>query len=114
MIHLADGSRILEHRYVMQNHMGRKLERNEVVHHRDNNGKNNSVKNLELMTLSEHSSKHGQARFVPLVRVKCAQCGKVVFQEARKFRFYRKRGFKKFCSRQCSGKFGSDLYWGIF
>lgn len=48
----------LEHRYLMENIIGRKLSQNEVVHHVDRDGLNNNIKNLRLMTLSEHTKYH--------------------------------------------------------
>jgi transcriptional regulator len=47
-----------EHRYLMEQHLGRKLNFNEVVHHKDNDKKNNQLWNLEVMTRSGHSSMH--------------------------------------------------------
>ena len=49
---------ILEHRYVMSEHLMRPLEDWEVVHHKDENKQNNSIDNLEVMTLSEHQAYH--------------------------------------------------------
>ena len=54
--------RILQHRRVMEEYLGRKLLRKEVVHHVDGNKKNNEIENLELMTLSEHSKYHALKR----------------------------------------------------
>ena len=42
----------------MQVHLGRKLSFNEVVHHKDNNKRNNDLSNLEVMTRSEHIRHH--------------------------------------------------------
>lgn len=39
---------LLEHRYVMEQHLGRYLDPKEVVHHRDENPSNNAIENLEL------------------------------------------------------------------
>ena len=58
VISLEDGSRFLEHRYVMEQHLGRKLARNEEVHHKDGNKLNNGITNLQLMTKSEHTKLH--------------------------------------------------------
>jgi hypothetical protein len=43
----ADGT-ILEHRLMMEDHLGRYLEEWEIVHHRDGNRSNNVLSNLEL------------------------------------------------------------------
>ena len=54
----VDGKRIDEHRFIMQNHIGRKLSTNEVVHHIDGNKLNNDISNLEIVSRSNHSRLH--------------------------------------------------------
>lgn len=46
------------HRYLMEQHLGRKLTRSEVVHHRNGDKTDNRIENLEVMLLSEHSRLH--------------------------------------------------------
>ena len=49
---------ILEHRYVMEQHIGRYIAPEEVVHHLDGNPANNSIENLQLFSSkSEHMLK---------------------------------------------------------
>jgi len=47
-----------EHRIVMEQILGRKLRRGEIVHHKDGNGRNNVPNNLELLTQSQHIKRH--------------------------------------------------------
>ncbi len=49
---------IREHIYVMELHLGRKLEKGEVVHHIDGDKTNNKLENLFLTTIAEHNKIH--------------------------------------------------------
>ena len=53
---------VMEHRLVMENHIGRRLLKNEVVHHIDHNRSNNDISNLILMTFEEHAGLHMKER----------------------------------------------------
>ena len=46
------------HRYLYEQHLGRKLTRYEVVHHINGDITDNRIENLQLMTLSEHGKLH--------------------------------------------------------
>lgn len=46
------------HRYIMECYLGRKLTKDEIVHHKDGNKLNNNISNLELLSRAEHIKKH--------------------------------------------------------
>lgn len=54
----VNGEKKDEHRHIMEQHIGRKLTRYEVVHHKNGNKRDNRIENLEIMSLSEHTRIH--------------------------------------------------------
>lgn len=52
-----------EHIYVAEGNIGRRLKRNECVHHIDDNPLNNNADNLRVMTIAEHQSLHMIQRY---------------------------------------------------
>ena len=53
---------IYEHQKVMEDYLGRYLEKGEVVHHKDLCKTNDNIENLQLLTMSEHSKLHAKLR----------------------------------------------------
>jgi len=58
VIYIEEGKHILEHRYIMEKYINRKLTSDEIVHHKDENKLNNSINNLKVMSQSEHKALH--------------------------------------------------------
>lgn len=96
---------VLLHRYVMEQHIGRRLEKGEVVHHIDHNKVNNSIKNLELISNSEHVRRHSLEHGSLYVQLKCPWC-ETIFEIPKRSSFLQKRNKYSCncCSSSCRGK----------
>ena len=55
---------IREHIIVMENYLGRRLEKYEVVHHIDGDKHNNDISNLDLCTIDEHNNCHAKSELI--------------------------------------------------
>jgi hypothetical protein len=87
--------RMDEHRWIMEQHLGRKLDgRREQVHHIDGDKMNNDLSNLQVVTPKEHAALHGMWKH-PKTK-ECSVCG-VVFEP-----HPTKRARAKTCSRECA------------
>ena len=95
---------VLEHRIVAENNLGRQLKNNEVVHHINNNKKDNRWENLEVLKHDEHSRLHGDEKTTTYCKLKCPECLKI-FERERGQTFLVKPTDATFCSRSCNGKF---------
>jgi len=56
---------VLEHRYLMEQTLGRPLERGEVVHHLNGDKADNRPENLSLESEHSHGSLHGRPKGIP-------------------------------------------------
>jgi hypothetical protein len=54
----VDGCTVAEHRYVMEQHLGRSLKPDEIVHHINHDKADNRLENLSVMTRAEHMNEH--------------------------------------------------------
>jgi len=67
-----DGSYIAEHRHVVQNHFGRKLRSDEIVHHINHDRLDNRIENLQVLSRAQHFKEHPEIsiarKLVPKVK----------------------------------------------
>ena len=81
------------HRYIMEEHLGRKLGSKEHVHHINGIKTDNRIENLEVLTESDHHKKHPTPKMG--VYKKCLNCeGPMYVIQCRK-------NIAKFCSSKC-------------
>ena len=68
-------------RYLMEQHLGRKLTNEEEVHHKDHNKMNDAIENLEVKNKTTHRREHN---IKPIIIEHCYICGSDIIVNSRK------------------------------
>ena len=109
--------KVLEHRYLMEQQLGRKLDTKEHVHHINGDKLDNTLENLEVMTIAEHNRHHftgiapknarwnkGQGKGKTRIPCACEVCGAQVYRLQIQINFNRKHNRKITCSKYCQAQ----------
>lgn len=86
--------------------ISRKLLEDETVDHIDKNPLNNESNNLQILSKSEHAKLDVIRR--KEILDKCSYCGKII-KLTRSQIANRRRNMASFCSKKCSGIYGTDV-----
>ena len=119
-IYIKDKKKIMSYpKYLMEQMIGRELDPDEEVHHKDENPLNNDISNLELRHHGEHQREHS-TKYHDTIAI-CEWCGKEFLwtvQAQRKFYNEHSRpdknyiNTKPFCSKSCRGSFSAARQYG--
>ncbi len=93
---------VLEHRLVMEHNIKRFLSPKELIHHINENGLDNRIENLKIVTINEHQKIHLQ-KTITYIK-KCFYCNK---------EFNTKRINTNYCSNKCRRIIYWNKYWTI-
>jgi len=110
-IHYCDGSKgtMLYSRYKMEEHLGRRLNKNETVDHIDEDVTNDDLSNLRVVSRSENAKMWAaNNRDIDYTTFICPECGEEAEKETRYVKHNRKQGKAgPFCGRSCAGKYSA-------
>lgn len=100
-------------RYLMSVDLGRPLLPSEHVDHIDENKLNDSLSNLQLLSIGENNSKYRAAKGIKkaIAILACPACG-IVFERPKNQTHLVKGGAFSACSRKCSGTFVGMIQHG--
>lgn len=99
---------VLVHRIVVENHLNRLLNANEVVHHKNGQMHDNRLENLEVLTNSKHAKHHAHSKGQMRIVFRCPSCG-CLFERPKGSIQGTKRKISVSCSIKCRGRFSRKL-----
>ena len=70
----SEGKWVYEHRYIMEQHLGRKLAKYEHVHHKDEDTLHNVIENFEIMIHGKHTAHHHSIHAWAIKFTCCVSC----------------------------------------
>jgi len=82
-------------RWLMEQHLGRKLDRLEFVHHINGDKTDDRIENLEVMSKKDHCVHHHTVK--KTLEFTCYRCGKKFLRKE----WYNRRSKRKYCNRTC-------------
>ena len=98
-------------KWIIENHIGRRLKSNETVDHYDRDYTNDNINNLRVKLKSVHTSE--DAIRVKPIEITCIWCGTKALKRATDLDGNAKQGRAgPFCSNKCSGIYGAELQNG--
>lgn len=93
-----NGRVVREHTYLIEQKIGRRLNKNECVHHKNGIRYDNRDENLELLLRSNHTNNKKAER----IKLNCPVCNKEILIRKRLYLLKIKEGQKQFfCSKGC-------------
>lgn len=102
---------VLEHRIVVENQIGRLLTPEEIVHHDNEQKKDNVPSNLIITTQAKHA-KHHLATGRTIVRLKCPWCSNIFERERCATHIVKKKNSYTCCSASCRGSLSRSIQLG--
>lgn len=92
-------------RYLMERHLGRRLEEHEHVDHINDDPTDDRIENLQIISQLENTLKYHALHPKEIWTVTCAECQKEFQKPADECRKHRKSGKPgPFCGKSCAGR----------